>query len=182
MATNNVITYGNAALFGVLVMAPFLTPGPRFVLRFAVLIVTPVLVTFTLTEITNGDGVIPQFLVIQPFANVDVNGMVYGIGGLVFDILEMALLLAVIPAFVLFIVAPLRVSWKYWVYTLSAGVLTAVSAIMWVYWFWCIWYCSWWNDLSIIFPYTVWALTFCVAVHCGRTNIRQISLLTGRSG
>lgn len=168
-----VTKYGYATLFGALVMAPFLTPGPWLFARFALLVATPIVTTFTLFAAIDGENFVPQFLLIRPLIDFDITGQVYGIGGLVFDMLEMALLLAVLPAFVLFIVAPLTVSWRYWTYTLSSGVLTAASVVIWVQWFWCIVGCSWWDNVSLVFPYALWSISFCVAVYFGRVNRRR---------
>lgn len=165
----DVAAYGHAALYGGLVMAPFITPGHRLVLRFGLIVATPMLVTFALIQATS-EGVVPQFLLIQPVIHVDVTGKVYGIADQVFDLLEMALLLALLPAFILFIVAPLRVSWKYWIYAFSSGILTAASVFVWVQWFWCIWGCTAWDNVLKIIPFTIWALSFCIAVHFGRAR------------
>jgi len=171
--------YGHAALFGALVMAPFISRRPWLFLRFGLVVVTPMLMTFALVQATNSEGVVPHFLQIQV---LDATGKPGDIKGLVFDLLEMTLMLTLLPALVLIVVAPLKVSWKYWLYALLSGALTIGSAVLWVNWFWCIWFCTWWDDLLAIFPYTIWALSFCAAVHFGRIDIRCAGGVAGGSG
>ena len=164
--------YGHAALFGALVMAPFISRRTWLILRFGLVVVTPMLMTFALIQATNSEGVVPHFLQIQIFG---ANGTSDDTKGLVFDLLEMALLLTLLPALVLTVVAPLKVSWKYWLFASASGVLTIGTAILWVKWFWCIWFCNWWDDLLAIIPYTIWALSFCVAIHFGRIDFRRVA-------
>lgn len=149
------------ALFGAFVMAPFITSRSMLVLRFGALVVSPILISVAVTAVyqnlyppspwySSMDGVIRL---------TDVN----------FTLLFITLALA----FVLFITAPLKVSWKYWIYVALAGLFNTAMFIVWLEWFFCLAGCSWWGDLSPVIPFLVWHLSICVAVYFGRIDVRQ---------
>ena len=162
---DDLVVYGYAVLFGALVMVPFIVSRSKLVLRIAALVVTPLVALYLLSFTMTGD--VPGFLAIDPLRT---DFSLPGIAGLLFDTLEIALILALLPAYVLRIAAPLVVSWQYWNYALLSGIFTAVAIYAWVQWFLCIFGCSWWDDASTVLPLTAWALSFSIAVEFGRRS------------
>lgn len=162
----DLMIYGYSALFGILVMAPFITSRYMLALRVAVLVATPVLVIFIVLLAIEGG--LPAVFDIYPLFSM--RGTSHDVASVAFDMLELALILSTLPALVLFVVGPLGVSGKYWTYTFLAGLVTAAGVFAWVEWFFCLVFCSRWSQVSIFLPFSVWSLSFCIAVYYGRIS------------
>lgn len=161
------IQYGYPTLFGFLVLAPFITARSMLTLRFGVLVVTAFLVIFIALLAINGE--LPTAFDIHPF--LSMRSATHDTVDAIIDLLELALLLSLMPAVALFLAGPLRVSWKYWIYTFLSGLVTAAAFFAWIEWLFCLVFCSWWDWASIFLPFSVWSLSFCLAVHYGRTRL-----------
>ena len=166
-----VIQYGYPTLFGFLVMAPFITARSMLTLRFGVLIGTAILVIFIALLAIDGD--LPPAFDIHPF--LLTRNTSHNVVDALVDLLELALLLSLLPALILFFAGPLKVSWKYWTYTFLSGLVTAAAFFAWIEWLFCLVFCSWWETASILLPFSVWSLSFCIAVYYGRTEVRGAS-------
>ena len=163
-----VMEYGYPTLFGFLVMAPFITARSMLTVRLGVLIVTAILVIFIALLAITGD--LPAAFDIHPF--LSMRNTSHNVVDAIIDLLELALLLSLLPALILFLAGPLKVSWKYWTYTFLSGLVTAAAFFAWVEWLFCMVFCSWWELASIFLPFSVWSLSFCIAVYYGRTQAR----------
>lgn len=163
-----VVQYAYPTLFGLLVMAPFITARSMLAVRLGVLVATAIFVIFIALLAMTGE--LPAAFDIHPY--LSMRDTSHNVADALFDLLELALLLSSLPALILFLAGPLKVSWKYWIYTFLSGLVTAAAFFAWIEWFYCMVFCSWWDWASIFLPFSVWSLSFCIAVYYGRTQAR----------
>jgi hypothetical protein len=170
-----------AALFGVLVMAPFITSPSRLILRIGLLIAASILIPFA------------AILSDTWFKEIGYDASL-GIAGILAAIF--VILSALLLAAVLIIAAPLKVSRQYWFYVVLAAIVTTAVAFGSMYWFFCIplviiwlisdcpwWSASWWSDLAVIIPPSVVGpLSFCTAVYFGRIDSKRVDQIATESG
>ena len=173
-----------AALFGVFVMAPFITSPSRLILRIGVLIVASILIPYAAILSYNWlDTGYGAALGIVDF----LDAFSYEIGYAFFVTLS-ALLLAT----VLIIAAPLKVSGKYWIYVALAALATTAVYFGSDNWFLCMpiwpgsgcprWSGYWWSVFAFVIPpFVVAPLSFCTAVYFGRIDRTSDQLTIGRS-
>ena len=93
-----VLQYGYPALFGFLVMAPFITARSMLALRFAALVITTIFVIFIALLAINGD--LPAVFDIHPY--LSMRSTSHDVVDATIDLLELALLLSLLPALILF--------------------------------------------------------------------------------
>ena len=166
-----------AVLFGVFVMAPFITSPSRLILRIGVLIAASILIPFAVIL----TGIWLEETVYDP--PIGIAKFLYTI----FVILSPLLLAAV-----LIIAAPLKVSRKYWIYVALAAIVTTAVVIGSFEWFFCAakffmegWslICPWWWELAFVIPPSVVApLSFCTAVYFGRIDSKRVEQIATESG
>jgi len=177
------ILYAYAAMFGALVMAPFITSHSMIILRFSALVAVPVLMAsawfYYIDDLLPGQPSRTALDALQSVIDVvvsiifDVNGAYHSaISGVLFYLAH-TLLLTLGLAFSLLITAPLRVSWKYWIYIFLSSLLSTALFIVWLVWFFRLGGYPWWYDSFFILAFSVWPLSFCAAVYFGRVNNRQ---------
>lgn len=177
-----------AALFGVFVMAPFITSPSRLNLRIGVLIAASILIPYaailSYNWLETGYG---APLGIAKFLDAISYKIIYAI----FVILSALLLAAV-----LIIAAPLKVSWKYWTYVASAAFVATAVFFGSMYLFFCIPIvvlvvlsdCPWWSEAwwsvfaAIIPPFVVGPLAFCTAVYFGSIDSKRVEQIATESG
>ncbi len=161
-----------AALFGIFVMAPFITSTSRLILRIGVLIAASILIPYA--AILTGNW-------LEETAYDPPLGIAYFLDAI------FAILSALLLAAVLVIATSLKVSGKYWIYVaLAALVTTAVFLGSGRYfcdqfpWFGIITTsCPWWWEFAFFIPPSVVAhLSFCTAVYFGR--IERINFVITR--
>lgn len=165
-----------AALFGVFVMAPFITSPSRLILRIGVLIAASILMPF---------AAILSAIWLNKSAFAPPLGSGY------FEPAFCIILTAHLFAAVLVIAAPLKVSRKYWIYVaLAALVTTAVVFGSSRYFCFAFWYmdgwsliCPWWWELAFVIPPSVVGpLSFCTAVYFGRIDNKRVDQIATESG
>ncbi len=171
-----------AALFGVFVMAPFITSPSRLILRISALIAASILIPYA--AILSGIWLDTEY-------NLPLGGI---LGRFIFAIF--VILSALLLAAVLIIAAPLKVSRKYWIYVALAAIVTTAVAVGSSYWFFCIplvillvmfdcpwWTETWWSDFALVIPPLVVApLSFCTAVYFGRIDSKRVEQIATESG
>ncbi len=172
-----------AALFGVFVMAPFITSPSRLIPRIGVLIAASILIPYA--AILTGIWLHTEY------------DLLLGRISATFFLAIFVTLSAFLLAAVLIIAAPLKVSRKYWIYVALAAIVTTAVAVGSFYWFFCFplvfilvlsdcpwWTEAWWSVFALVIPPTVVApLSFCTAVYFGRIDskrVEQIATETGR--
>jgi hypothetical protein len=163
-----------AALFGVFVMAPFITSPSRLILRISALIAASILIPYA--AILSGIWLDTEY-------NLPLGGI---LGRFIFAIF--VILSALLLAAVLIIAAPLKVSGKYWIYVaLAAIVTTAVFFGSGRFIYRCIpgWIgagCPRWSDFAFVIPpFVVAPLSFCTAVYFGRIDSKRVEQITTES-
>ena len=173
-----------AALFGVFVMAPFITSPSRLILRIGVLIAASILIPYAAKLTGNW---------LEEPAYDPPLGIAYFLDA-IFVILPTLLLAAV-----LIIAAPLKISGKYWIYVALAALVTTAVLFGSTYWFYCIplpsfagvfigegcpwWTEAWWSGLATVIPPSVVApLSFCTAVYFGRIDSKRVDQIATESG
>ena len=164
-----------AALFGVFVMAPFITSSSRLILRIGVLIVASIFIPIP--------AILSAFW-LEEIAFDPPLGIAYFVGT-IFVILPPLLLAAVLA-----IAAPLKVSRKYWIYVALAALITTTvvhgsgryfCGAMWFMDGWSL-ICPWWWALAFVIPPSVVApLSFCTAVYFGRIDSKRVEQITTES-
>jgi hypothetical protein len=161
------VSIAYAALFGVFVMAPFITSPSRLILRIGALIAASIL--------------IPSAAILS--LNWLVNSLIVAI------IVVLVVLSALLLAAVLIIAAPLKVSGKYWIYIALAALVTSAVFLASIDWFLCFPVgispassCPWWYELALFVPTSVvWPLSFCTAVYFGRIDSKRVEQITTES-
>jgi len=172
-----------AALFGVFVMAPFITSPSRLIPRIGVLIAASILIPYA--AILTGIWLDTEY------------DLLLGRISATFILAIFVTLSDLLLAAVLIIAAPLKVSGKYWIYVVLAALVTTAVVFGSAYWFFCIplvllvvlsdcpwWSEAWWSYFAVVIPPLVVApLSFCTAVYFGRIDskrVEQIATETGR--
>ena len=169
------VSIAYAALFGVFVMAPFITSPSRLILRIGALIAASILIPYA--AILSGVWLDTEY-------DLPLGGI---LGTFIFTIIFLvpsALLLAA----VLIIAAPLKVSRKYWIYVALAAIVSTAVFFGSAYWFFCVPIgigpsgCSWWSEFAFVIPPSVVApLSFCTAVYFGRIDSKRVEQITTES-
>ncbi len=178
----NLLLIAYTALFGVFVMAPFITSASRLILRIGVLIAASILSPYA--EKLSSYWLDTEYGAPAAFS-IELFFAIFAI-----FVIPSALLLAA----VLIIAAPLKVSGKYWIYVALAALVTTAVVFGSGYWFYCItlpfWVggwtgvsCPWWSDLALVIPPSVVApLSFCTAVYFGRIDSKRVEQIATESG
>ena len=171
------VSIAYAALFGVFVMAPFITSPSRLILRISALIAASILIPYA--AILSGIWLDTEY-------NLPLGGI---LGRFIFAIF--VILSALLLAAVLIIAAPLKVSGKYWIYVALAAIVSTAVFFGSAYWFFCSamlymdgWslICPWWWALAFVIPPSVVApLSFCTAVYFGRIDSKRVEQITTES-
>ena len=163
-----------AALFGVFVMAPSIASPSRLIPRIGVLIAASILIPFAviLSAIW-----LEKSAFAAPLVSDDFLAAIY------------IILTTHLFAAVLIIVAPLKVSWKYWIYVALAALVTAAVFFgssryfclgRWTSDFYS---CGWWWGFAFVIPPSVVApLSFCTAVYFGRIDNKRVDQIATESG
>ncbi len=169
-----------AALFGVFVMAPFITSPSRLIPRIGVLIAASILIPYA--AILTGIWLDTEY------------DLLLGRISATFILAIFVTLSELLLAAVLIIAAPLKVSRKYWLYVVLAALVTTAVVFGSGYWFYCIplpifaggWPgqgCPWWSVFAAIIPPSVVApLSFCTAVYFGRIDSKRVEQIATESG
>jgi len=140
-----------AGLFGAFVLAPFIMAKSNVVLRTVILVLASI--------------VIPSaWILVEEWADWSLDAGIYF---LMLGIVATTVLLSVI----LVVTAPLRVSWKYWLFVALVGVLSSFIVFYGFVESLCFWGpCVWWKGYVPVVSVLVWQLLFCTAIHFGRSN------------
>ncbi len=163
-----------AALFGVFVMAPFIASPSRLIPRIGVSIAASILIPFA--------AILSAIL-------LNKSAFAPPLGSDDFLAAICIILSALLFAAVLIIVAPLKVSWKYWIYVALAALVTAAVFFGSSRYF-CLgkwitdgYSCPWWWGLAFVIPPSVVApISFCTAVYFGRIDNKRVDQIATESG
>ena len=168
------VSIAYAALFGVFVMAPFITSPSRLILRISALIAASILIPYA--AILSGIWLDTEY-------NLPLGGI---LGRFIFAIF--VILSALLLAAVLIIAAPLKVSGMYWIYVALAAIVSTAVFFGSAYWFFCVPIgigssgCSWWSEFAFVIPpFVVAPLSFCTAVYFGRIDSKRVEQITTES-
>jgi len=124
-------------LFGALVLVPFVTSNANRVFRIIVLVISSVLIYW-----------IAVLLAINRYGPLQIDNSVIVSG----------LLGAILVGIVVWLTAPLKVSWKFWIYVPLAGLFGGIIFQVML------------NNDYIIPQYASWQLPVCLSLHLGRAK------------
>jgi hypothetical protein len=123
--------------FGALVLVPFVTSHAYRIVRIIILVISSILIYW-----------LAVYLAIVNYGPLQIDNSVIVSG----------LLGAILVGIVVWVAAPLKVSWKFWIYVPLAGLFGGIIFQIII------------NNDYIIPQYASWQIPVCLSLHLGRAN------------